>query len=66
MVYKDFESMPLVLSVIDIADTLSVGRNKAYELVNSGKIKSLRLGNNFRIPRESFIDFLKQSQEKRV
>lgn len=66
MVYKDFESMPLVLSVIDIADTLSVGRNKAYELVNSGKIKSLRLGNNFRIPRESFIDFLKQSQEKSV
>lgn len=66
MVYKDFESMPLVLSVIDIADTLSVGRNKAYELVNSGKIKSLRLGNNFRIPRESLIDFLKQSQEKSV
>ena len=54
--------MPLVLSVTDLADTLSIGRNKAYELVNSGKIGSLRIGNSFRIPRESFIAFLTQSQ----
>jgi len=30
MNYKNFESMPFVLDVSDIADTLKIGRNKAY------------------------------------
>ncbi|WP_206407000.1 helix-turn-helix domain-containing protein [Flavonifractor sp. An100] len=59
MTYKNFESMPFVLTVGDIADTLAIGRNKAYDLVNSGRIKALKLGNHYRIPRENFISFLK-------
>ena len=59
MVYRSTEDMPLVLYVEDIADTLMIGRNKAYNLVNSGKIKALRIGNHYRIPRDSFIAFLK-------
>ena len=59
MTYKNFESMPFVLTVGDIADTLAIGRNKAYDLVNSGRIKALKLGNHHRIPRENFISFLK-------
>lgn len=61
MQYKDFSSMPLVLSVDDIAETLSIGRNKAYRLVNEGQIRALKIGNHFRIPREAFMDFLKNS-----
>lgn len=63
MTYTTFDSMPLVLSVIDIADTLSIGRNKAYDLVNTGKIRAIRLGNHYRIPREEFITFLKKSSK---
>lgn len=59
MTYVRFDDMPLVLSVTDIADTLMIGRNKAYNLVNSGQIKALRIGNHYRIPRESFLAFLK-------
>ena len=59
MTYKNFESMPFVLTVGDIADTLAIGRNKAYDFVNSGRIKALKLGNHYRIPRENFISFLK-------
>lgn len=59
MTYVKYEDMPLVLNVEDIADTLMIGRNKAYNLVNSGKIKALRIGNHYRIPRDSFIAFLK-------
>ena len=39
MTYTSFDTMPLVLSVEDIADTLAIGRNKAYSLVNTGIIK---------------------------
>ena len=59
MTYVKYEDMPLVLNVEDIADTLMIGRNKAYNLVNSVKIKALRIGNHYRIPRDSFIAFLK-------
>lgn len=60
MQYTDFASMPMVLTVNDIAETLAIGRNKAYLFVKSGKIKALRIGNHFRIPRESFVEFLQQ------
>lgn len=64
MKYSNFEAMPLVLRVDDIADTLAIGRNKAYGLVNSGEIKALRLGQHFRIPREEFIRFVKAQLEE--
>jgi len=59
MKYNNFDQFPLVLSVADIADTLAIGRNKAYTLVSTGQIRALRLGNHYRIPREAFIAFLK-------
>lgn len=59
MIYKDFDTMPLVLNVEDIADTLAIGRNKAYDLVKSGTIKALKIGQHYRIPREEFIKFVK-------
>ena len=58
MVYKDIETMPMVLTVADIADTLAIGRCKAYMLVNTGIIKSIKIGNSYRIPREEFVNYL--------
>ena len=51
MKYFNFDSMPLVLSVDDICDTLAIGRNKGYELINSGRIPAIRIGNHFQIGR---------------
>ena len=59
MIYRSFESMPLVLEVSDIADTLKIGKNKAYELINSGEIKAVKIGNHYKILRDSFIAFLR-------
>ena len=58
MKYDVIEEMPMVLTVNDIAETLAIGRCKAYSLVNTGKIKSLKIGNTYRIPREAFIAYL--------
>ena len=63
MVYHNFDSMPLVLSVEDVADTLAIGRNKAYGLVNSGTIKAVKIGQHYRVPREEFIDFIKKGAQ---
>lgn len=63
MTYTSFDTMPLVLSVEDIADTLAIGRNKAYALVNTGIIRALKIGQHYRIPREEFIDFIKRGAQ---
>ena len=63
MVYNNFDTMPLVLSVEDIADTLAIGRNKAYALVNTGTIKALKIGQHYRIPRDEFIKFVKNGAQ---
>ncbi len=64
MRYFTFQSMPLVLEVRDIADTLQIGRNQAYKLISTGEIKAVKVGNQYRIPRESFIEFLLGDKKK--
>ncbi len=59
MKFRDISSMPLVINVVDIADTLCIGRNKAYDLVNSGQIKAIRIGNQYRVLKDSFVSFLR-------
>lgn len=50
--------LPLVLSVPELAKVLGIGRNAAYALVNSGEIRSIRIGKNIRIPQSALMDFL--------
>lgn len=50
--------LPLVLSVNNLTEILSIGRNSAYELVRSGRIRSVRIGKQIRIPREAVLQFL--------
>ena len=47
-----------VLTINDIMDILQIGRNSAYKLINSGEIKSLRVGRNIRIPKVFLLDYL--------
>lgn len=55
--------LPLVLRVEDLMQILSIGRNTAYELVRSGKIKSIRIGRSYRITRDSIAEYLAQNQD---
>lgn len=51
------ESLPLLLRVEDLMPLLSIGRNTAYNLVRSGEIRSIRIGRNYRIPREALTEY---------
>jgi len=50
-----------VITVLELAKILPIGRNSAYDLVNSGQVKSVRVGNQIRIPTLSVIEFLKSA-----
>ena len=53
-----FEEYPDMLTVHQIAQILRIGRNKAYALVNSGDINSLRIGRKHLVPKVWLIDFI--------
>jgi excisionase family DNA binding protein len=52
---------PDVLTVPEAAAILRIGRNRAYELVRSGELRSVRFGNRtIRIPKPVLVEFLGQ------
>ena len=53
-----FANYPDILSVNDIRRALGIGRTKAYELVRSGEIRSIRVGGAIRVPKKSLLDYL--------
>lgn len=59
--YHSFDELPLTLRVEDLMPILNIGRNTAYELVRSGKIRSIRIGRQLRIPKDAIQDYLAQS-----
>ena len=58
--YHSFAELPLTLRVEDLMPILGIGRNTAYELVRSGKIRSIRIGRQLRIPKDAIQDYLAQ------
>lgn len=54
----ELNSLPVVLSVPELAEVLHIGRNAAYELVKSGQIRCVRIGRNIRIPQSALLDYL--------
>jgi len=47
-----FEKYRDVITIDELTQCLSVGRTKAYELINSGEIKGFKIGNCWRIPKK--------------
>lgn len=56
--YRSFDELPLTLRVEDLMSILGIGRNTAYELVRSGKIRSIRIGRQLRISKGALIEYL--------
>ena len=56
--YRSYDELPLTLRVEDLRPILDIGRNTAYELIRCGKIRSIRIGKQLRIPKQALIDYL--------
>lgn len=54
----DLNDLPLALTVTEAADALRIGRNTAYNLVRCGKIRSIRVGRQLRVPKAALKEFL--------
>ena len=53
-----FEKYPDIITIQELCEMLHIGRDKAYVLLRTGLIKSVRIGRKFIIPKKSVIEFL--------
>jgi excisionase family DNA binding protein len=49
---------PDVLTVQEVGRILRIGRNQAYALIASGRVRSCRIGGTIRIPRSALEQFV--------
>lgn len=55
-----FEQYPDIMSVPDVCDALYIGKNRTYELLESGVLKGFRIGHIWKIPRKSLEEYVLQ------
>lgn len=49
---------PDILTVTEIAETLYIGKNRVYELLENGSIKGFRIGRVWKVPKESLREYI--------
>ena len=47
-----------VLTITELREVLKIGRNAAYDLLNSGAIPAFRIGRNWKIPKEAVKKYI--------
>jgi excisionase family DNA binding protein len=52
------EQVPVVLTAAEAMDILGVGKNTMYRLLNTGKIKGVRIGRSWRVTLPEIESFL--------
>lgn len=52
-----------ILTPADIMDILNIGKNTAYELLNSGRIRGFRVGRSWRITADALEEFMLESRK---
>lgn len=53
------QDLPLALTVKEASNVLRVGTAATYNLIRSGQLKSLRIGNSIRVPKNALEDYLR-------
>ena len=65
--YKNYDELPLMLSVSQVAKVLGISRTSAYDLVKEKDFPSLTIGSRIVVPKEELILWIKnQIKSKEV
>ena len=57
--FKNYDDLPLMLSVPDLTVALGISRAGAYELVRREGFPALHIGNRILVPKEELIAWIK-------
>lgn len=53
-----FPDYPDIVNIAQLQTMLGISRHLAYDLINGGYIKGLKIGNAFRIPKANVIEYV--------
>lgn len=54
-IFKDY---PDIVTINQLKDMLGIGSNLAYRLVKNNSIKSIKIGREYKIPKNNIINFI--------
>ncbi len=57
-VYKSYDELPLMLSVMQVTEVLGISRAGAYELAKSAGFPALNIGTRIIVPKDKFIAWI--------
>lgn len=52
------------LTIKELCKELGIERHKAYRMIKSGKLKSIRIGNSYKIPKQYYQEYLYSQSDK--
>ena len=58
MILSMLKNEPEVLTVTEAAKILRIGKNKAYDLIKTGKLSSIKMGGKIIVPKMCLVRFL--------
>ena len=61
MVYKNYDELPLMLSVKEIADLLGISKSSAYVLVQDKNFPSVKIGARVIVPKDKLIEWVNEN-----
>lgn len=65
--YKNYDELPLMLSVSQVAKVLGISRTSTYDLVKEKDFPSITIGSRIVVPKEELILWIKnQVKNKEV
>lgn len=65
--YKNYDELPLMLSVSQVAKALGISRTSTYDLVKEKDFPSITIGSRIVVPKEELILWIKnQIKNKEV
>jgi excisionase family DNA binding protein len=56
----DNNNSDLLISIEELCQQLQIGTSTAYKLLQTGAIKSFKIGRIYKIPQESVYEYIKQ------
>lgn len=59
-----FENYDDIMEIDEIAEALHIGRNSVYELLRDGKIRSMKNGRNWVVPKFCVEEYVRRSCEE--
>lgn len=62
--FKSYDELPLMLSIVQVAEVLRVSKTSAYELAHTKSFPSMTVGSRMIVPKDKFIEWINMQTEK--